>query len=523
MNEILNQIKNLWNKMDTTRRTMVAVVLLLVVGAIIFGVWRVRTPRYELLYSRLTEQDRSEIITKLEELRIPYRTSVGGGIEVPNAVSVRANLLKEGIPRGGVVGWEIFDHNSFSATDFTNQINRQRAIAGELTRTLQRLDGIFDAKILLNLPDSTEYIFADDKPEGTVSVQLQLRGPGVLTQAQVESIANLVAASTGVKKENVTIIDNYANDLTAMLRPGRNQRGLPGPDSIADAFSAKYEYENQVERRVESMLSKVFGFNRAVVRVNADLDLDYQEQKSETFADKGVPRSEQEKYETYEGTGSSSVGVPGTDTNITQYKATDSGITQYKAEKSERTTNYEISKVEEFRVAAPGKVRRLTVGVWVDGNLPALTKDKVYNTVAAAVGLMEDRGDRLTVETIEFSKPAEPKPVEIPWNTIIAAFVGMVLLLTLAVIARRSSPAVKAKKEAEEILGEELSAEGVVVGSKIDTLVEDKYTSPEEAAAIEITPEERARNERLMAIEKFAREKPAEVAVLLKAWLSEES
>lgn len=524
MNEILTQIKNLWNKMDTTRRTIVVVVLLLVLGVLFFGIRWARAPRYELLYSRLTEQDRSEIISKLEELRIPYRTSAGGGIEVPNAVSVRANLLKEGIPRGGVVGWEIFDHSSFSATDFTNQINRQRAIAGELTRTLQRLDGIFDAKVLLNLPDSTEYIFADDKPEGTVSVQLQLRSPGVLTQAQVESIANLVAASTGVKKENVTIIDNFANDLTAMLRPGRGKRGLPGPDTIQDVFSVKYEYENQVERRVESMLSKVFGFNRAVVRVNADLDLDYQEQKSESFADKGVPRSEQEKYETYEGTGSSSVGIPGTDTNITQYKATDSGVTQYKAEKSERTTNYEISKVEEFRVAAPGKVKRLTVGVWVDGNLPALTKEKVYNTVAAAVGIMEERGDKLTVETIEFSKPAPEKPVEIPWNTIIAAFLGAVLLLTIAIIARRSSPAAREAKEKKEkeILGEELPAEGMIVGSKIDTLIDDKFT-PEEAAAVEITPEERARNERQMAIEKFAREKPAEVAVLLKAWLSEES
>lgn len=522
MNEILTQIKNLWNQMDTTRRTIVVVVLLLVLGALFFGIRWARTPRYELLYSRLNEQDRSEIITKLEELRIPYRTSAGGGIEVPNALSVRANLLKEGIPRGGVVGWEIFDQSSFSATDFTNEINRQRAIAGELTRTLQRLDGILDAKVLLNLPDSTEYIFADDKPEGTVSVQLQLRGPGVLTQAQVDSIANLVAASTGVRKENVTIIDNFANDLTALLRPGRmGNRGLPGLDSYADTFNAKYEYETRVQRQVESMLAKVFGFNRAVVRVNAELDLDYQEQKSETFADKGVPRSEQEKTETYEGTGSSSVGIPGTDTNITQYKATDSGVTQYKAEKTERTTNYEISKVEEFRVSAPGKVRRLTVGVWVDGNLPALTREKVYNTVSAAVGIMEERGDQLTVETIEFSKPASEKPVEIPWNIIIAAFLGTVLLLTIAIVARRSSPAVREKKE-KELLGEELSVEDVVVGSKIDTLVEDKLPT-EEAAAIEITPEERARNERLKAIEKFAREKPTEVAVLLKAWLSEES
>lgn len=143
---------------------------------------------------------------------------------MPNALSVRANLLKEGIPHGGVVGWEIFDKNSFSTTDFTNQINRQRAVAGELTRTLQRLDGIMDAKVLLNIPDSTEYVFADDKPEGTASVQLKLRAPGVLTETQVEAILNLVSASTGLKRENVTIIDNYANDLTALLRPKRGSR-----------------------------------------------------------------------------------------------------------------------------------------------------------------------------------------------------------------------------------------------------------------------------------------------------------
>ncbi|HYH05338.1 MAG TPA: flagellar M-ring protein FliF, partial [Bacillota bacterium] len=137
MNELLAQIQNLWKQMDTTRRVSAVVVLLLVLGSIIFvAVWANR-PQYQLLYSSLSEQDRSEIIAKLDEMKIPYRTTTGGGIEVPNALSVRANLLKEGIPHGGVVGWEIFDQNSFSTTDFTNQINRQRAIAGELTRTLQ--------------------------------------------------------------------------------------------------------------------------------------------------------------------------------------------------------------------------------------------------------------------------------------------------------------------------------------------------------------------------------------------------
>jgi flagellar M-ring protein FliF len=586
VSEFLNQIKNLWMNMSRKRKILVVTLTAGSLVAISLLIWIVGTPRYELLYAKLNEQDRSEIIAKLDELNIPYRTSVTGGIEVPNALSVRANLLKEGIPHGGVVGWEIFDKNSFSTTDFTNQINRQRAIAGELTRTLQQLDGISDAKIMLNMPDQSEYVFADDKPVGTASVQLQLRAPGVLSETQVEAILNLVAASTGLKPENVTIIDNFANDLTAMLRPKRGSKyGMNGATGASDLLTAKLEYETTVEKRIESMLSKVFGFNKAVVRVSADLDLDYQELKSETYADKGTPRSEQEKTETYEGTGSSATGIPGTDSNITQYKATDSGITNYKGEKTERTTNYEISKVEEFRVAAPGKVKRMTVGVWVDGNLIADTKQKVYNTVKDAVGITEDRGDRLTVETINFSRPAQPVQQETPWMTIVTAAVLGILLLALIILVIVKEPvppkvevlkAVKEKEklaEAAETEGEEfasiaqieedqeqdleksrkrkdksgkrrhkseieeLEVEDMpvpIIGTKIDKLIEDTAQQeqaaggtaeilPEIAAAeLPVTLEDRVRNERLAAIEKMAREKPEEVAVLLKAWLSEE-
>jgi flagellar M-ring protein FliF len=586
VSEFLNQIKNLWMNMSRKRKILVVTLTAGSLVAVSLLIWIVGTPRYELLYAKLNEQDRSEIIAKLDELNIPYRTSVTGGIEVPNALSVRASLLKEGIPHGGVVGWEIFDKNSFSTTDFTNQINRQRAIAGELTRTLQQLDGISDAKIMLNMPDQNEYVFADDKPVGTASVQLQLRAPGVLSETQVEAILNLVAASTGLKPENVTIIDNFANDLTAMLRPKRGSKyGMNGATGASDLLTAKLEYETTVEKRIESMLSKVFGFNKAVVRVSADLDLDYQELKSETYADKGTPRSEQEKTETYEGTGSSATGIPGTDSNITQYKATDSGITNYKGEKTERTTNYEISKVEEFRVAAPGKVKRMTVGVWVDGNLIADTKQKVYNTVKDAVGITEDRGDRLTVETINFSRPAQPVQQETPWMTIVTAAVLGILLLALIILVIVKEPvppkvevlkAVKEKEklaEAAETEGEEfasiaqieedqehdleksrkrkdksgkrrhkseieeLEVEDMpvpIIGTKIDKLIEDTAQQeqaaggtaeilPEIAAAeLPVTLEERVRNERLAAIEKMAREKPEEVAVLLKAWLSEE-
>jgi flagellar M-ring protein FliF len=581
VNEFLKQIKNLWTNMSRNRKILVVSLTVGSLVTIALLIWVMGTPKYDLLYARLNDQDQSEIIAKLDELKVPYRTTTTGGIEVPNALSVRANLLSQGIPHGGVVGWEIFDKNSFSTTDFTNQINRQRAIAGELTRTLQQLDGIVDAKVLLNMPDQNEYVFADDKPEGTASVQLQLRSPGILSETQVEAILNLVCASTGLKNDNVTIIDNFANDLTAELRSKHGSKyGVGGgSERAADTLEAKLEYETTVEKRIESMLTKVFGFNKAVVRVSADLDLDYQELKSETYADKGTPRSEQEKTETNEGTGSSANGIPGTDSNITQYKATDSGVTNYKGEKTERTTNYEISKVEEFRVAAPGKVKRMTVGVWVDGNLNPVIKQKVYNTVQDAVGIDETRGDRLTVETINFSKPAQQsqQQQQTPWTTIVTASILGILLLVLIVLvivkepvppkvevlktvkekdkkytengedgeelatiaqveedqARKSKGKFGRRRHKSEI--EELEVDEMpvpIIGTKIDKLIED--TAQREQAnggTTEIVPEmeqqavtleDRARNERLAAIEKIAREKPEEVAVLLKAWLSEE-
>jgi flagellar M-ring protein FliF len=512
LNELKAQLQNLWNQMDTTRRVSAGIVLFLVLGSIILvTVWANR-PQYQLLYSSLSEQDRSEIIAKLDELKTPYRTTTGGGLEVPNALSVRANLLKEGIPHGGVVGWEIFDQNSFSATDFTNQINRQRAIAGELTRTLLNINGILDAKIMFNLPDAADYVFTDDKPDGSASIQLKLREQGILSESQAESIANLVAASTGIKPENVTILDNYANDLTAFMRSKKNHKA--NLTSTADMFSAKTEYETTAEKRIEGMLTKVFGFNKAVVRVNAELDLDYLERKSETFGDQGVPRSEQEKTQTVQGGDPGTAGgVPGTDSNITQYQANDSQNAKFNSESNDRTVNYEINKVEDFRIAAPGQVKRQTVGVWVDGNLSEATKQKVQNTVAAAIGIMEDRGDRLTVETIKFTPPPESKPektpLNIPWMQIVLYLILAVFLGGLLSIFRKIIYVAPPTQPAE-----------AVVGSKID--LSEGQMQQEQVAPIELSPEESARIERLQTIEKIALEKPEEIAALLKNWISED-
>ncbi len=515
MNQILEQIKNIWSQLNTTKRILVVAVPIIILIMILILVRVFGATRYELLYARLAEQDRSEVIAKLEELRVPYRVSPGGGLEVPNAVSVRANLLMEGIPRGGVVGWEIFDKSSFSATDFNNEINRQRAIAGELARTLQSLSGIVDAKVLLNLPDNDEYLFADDRPEGTASVQLQLRMPGALSKAQVEAVANLVAASTGIKPENVTIIDNYANNLSSILRTKQNGRAVGGTGEL---FEAKLEYENQLEKRTESMLAKVFGFNKAVVQVNAELDLDYQEVKSETYGDK-VARSEQEHNELSTNNQNTNGGVPGTDSNIPQYKETQNGSDNYSSEKSDRTVNYEVNRSEEFRVVTPGRVKRLTIGVWVDGDLPAATKQKIVNTLTASAGIYEERGDKLTVETIKFNRPKqETAPVKtessLPWQQIAIGLGILLLILGGALVMRR-------RKVREQELVQEAELVNASVGKKVDELVGIEEATPSKFN-VEISPEEKVWRDNIAVIEKMVKDKPDEVAVLIKAWLADD-
>jgi flagellar M-ring protein FliF len=571
LKEFIEQLKNIWNKMDNTRRWIIVISVAVVLVSILLISWLTNRPRFELLYSKLDEESKAQIIVKLNEMKIPYRETASGGIAVPSATNVRANLLQQGIPNGGSVGYEIFDKSTFSDTDFTNSIKKQRAITGEIERTLRKLAGIDDAKVMLNMPESNDYIFADDKPDGTASVQLTLREPGILSENQVSSILNMVKGATGLKPENITVVDNFANDLTASLKPaqGRFNNGRQINTSLnatADRFYYTTQYNKQMAREIEGLLARVFSFKKVKAVVNAELDFDYQETQSETFAPKGTVRSEQHKSETYEGTGANSVGIPGTDSNITQYKAPDAGTSNFKGDKSEDTLNYEISNVKQFTVNSPGKVKRQSVSVLVNEKLDPEIEQSVYNLARQAAGIVDERGDTISVETFSLIKTSPPAKPPLPWTTIIIAAILGILLITLIVLViikepvpqqietvktiklepepapppiiirekadggrdgankrkeRRQQPAMETEVEEEMPIP--------IVGTKIDKIIEDRAQKEQAGGAPEVvfvepelTPEEKLRQERLKAIEKLALEKPAEVAVLLRAWLSEE-
>lgn len=511
MSDFVQQLKAIWEGMEPNRRLLLAGAMIFVVIALVVLVMVVGQPKYEPLYTDLSQVEQDAYIGKLVEMNVPYR-KVGSTILTPKPHEVRGRLVDQGFVKGGVLGWTLFDKSSLGSTNFQNNVSYQRALQDEIRRTLQQMQGVMDAQVILTMPINEDVVFADERVDPTASIMLKLSSPNSINQAKVMAITEFVANSVkGMKPENVTVVDNFLNDLTSGMR---DKGWMVNGRRLGDHLSARMVFEQEMEKSIESMLNRVLGPNKAVARVHADLNMDYQEIKSEIFGDRGTPRSEQERIETYQGDPASQGGVPGVDSNLTEYRSASGNNPSNHYEKSDRTVNYEINRTEEFRIKAPGEVRRLTVSLFVDGDMTPAQVAQMETSVANAVGLDENRGDRLTVANLPFTRndPFKDMPNEgnISWDQWIRAgalLAGIALLLVFFFSFMRSVP-----------------KPGVAgtSGSRIDTMVGGGVSMAELAAARELSPEERYRNERQESLEQFAKDHPEDLAVLLKAWLAED-
>ncbi|NLC53750.1 MAG: flagellar M-ring protein FliF [Firmicutes bacterium] len=484
--------------MDKRKRLLFAGGMLLLL-ILLFLLITLSKPEYELLYGNLQQTEQDEIIGRLREMNIPYRKEYNA-LYVANASEVRAELMKAGIPKGGIIGWEIFDRSTLGATNFLNTVNFQRALQDEIRRTLRQIEGVIDAAVIVTLPEPAP-VFEDEKKEPTVSITLNLRQPNILSRSQVQAIVNFVAGCvTGMRPEHVTIIDNFANDLTAAIR---STTALDG-SLLEQQIAVKKNLEQEYKRNIESVLGRVYGLENVAATVNITLNFDYQEIRRETYGDRGVPRSEQEIMETYSGTGIMPYGIPGTDSNITQYRL---GGTEQEStyERSERIVNTEINKVEEHHLKQGPTIERISVSVVIGHRLSVAEVAQIEDTVAATVGALPARGDRVTVFSREFYVQ-EPEEIttteelpEYPWLVLIIAGFSVALLMGYLIARLR-------RRRREE--------------SAIDLVVDD--TVGETAAAEELSPEEIKRREREEFILELARTQPRNMVALLRTWLSED-
>lgn len=494
--------------------------------ALIVGAWMwSQTPDYRVLYSNLSDRDGGSIIGSLQQMNVPYKMAEGGGaILVPSGqvYEVRLRLASQGLPKGSIVGFELMENQKLGTSQFLEQVNYQRALEGELTRSIQSLSAVQGARVHLAIPRPSVFTREQQKPSASVLVSLH---PGrVLDKAQVSGIVHLVSSSIPeLPIKNVTILDQNGNLLSAAA-DGRESAGLD---------PSQLEYLRQVEqsfiKRIENILSPITGADNVRAQVAAELDFSQTEQTAEIFkpnpATEAAIRSQQTNESNGAG-GASAGGVPGALSNqppgtasapITAPAAATavapvsaSGGNSHK----ESTVNYELDKTIRHVKMPVGSVKRLSVAVVVnhkkvvgkDGKVSAKPMTapemaQINNLVKEAMGYRQDRGDTLNVVNASFSAVAEEIPETPMWKD--PATISM----------------------AKEI-GRNLLIAGVVfflVFGVLRPLLKDLSTPPElpEAPAEEGGAKVvlGSHEERLEAAKELARKEPKIVAGVVKDWI----
>lgn len=407
--QIRDQFLKAWNGWSQTQRVALMTVALITVAVVTgVGVWS-QSPDYATAFTNLSQSDAGAIVEQLKSAGTLYQLADGGTtIKVPAAqvYETRISLARAGLPQSGSVGFELFSQSSFGMTDFAQKINYQRAIEGELARSVASLGPVETARVHLAIPEPS--VFTSNKQETTASVLIKVKPGRTLESSQVQGIRYLVSKSVeGLKVANVAVMDTSG----ALLAGGdaAGAAGLSGGAGSSDQVSAQRHYESEIESKVGDMLRLVLGPNKASVQATAELDWTAEETSSEVFTPgqaQGVIRSSQDLVERSVLSGTTSGGVPGTQSNFTSvpsYGVPGSGAaTGY--EKRDTVMNYEVNKTVNRTVKAPGRVKRLSLAVLVEDTVSDAQVETIRQAASAAAGIDAQRGDSVFVSSMPFDR-----------------------------------------------------------------------------------------------------------------------
>lgn len=394
-----------------SRKLSLAAVGVITLALFAVLILQARQADYRTLFSDLSKEDASQVVQWLDERQIPYKiTNNGNTIKVPadQVYDTRIRLAGEGIPSGGGVGFEIFDKQSFGITDFAQQVNYQRALQGELSRTVASLEPVDSARVHLALPEKR--VFKRDQENPSASVIVGLAQGRDLKEGQVNGIVNLVSSSIeGMEPENVSVVDESGRVLTERLAEA---------DSPLSPRKLEYQraIEKRLERRAQSLLDRALGPQNALVRVTAEIDFSEVEKVEEKYdPDSVVPRSEQIMEQ--ESGGEVSGGVPGVESNLENGQGGQT-TTGMPSSRTEETINYEISKTINRIQKGSGGVERLSVAVLVaetkspegeegDGGRSQEQLNAIRDMVVSALGLNTEDRDQIEVVSMPFARPRQ--------------------------------------------------------------------------------------------------------------------
>jgi len=520
LKDYIEQIKEIWSKLNKRTKIIIAISALVLITSFIFIIFS-SGPEYQVLFNQLDPVDANAIIEELEGQGIDYQLrDAGRTILVPaNLVyKTRLNMAGQGLPTQGVVGFEIFNQNSFGATDFERNVNYYRALNGELSRSIQALDAVEYARVQITAP--RESLFIEEEKSAEASVLLKLIPDYNISREQIKSIAKLVSSAVpGLEPENVTIVDTAGNLLSDLLKEdemqGFNQR------LTMSQFELQTQLSNQIRNDLTRLLARVLGPDNFTAQVKVKLNFDQREVESRLFSpvvgDEGIIRSQQERRENYQGSIADATGVPGTTSNIPQYQSIEGGGETGSYSSYEAITNYEINEVVERRVYSPGNIESIATAVIINNRIQEEDLDKLRSAIEAAVGYNPERGDTLMVTSLNFDKSleeeialaqaseAEAQRQRMLIYAGLIAFIFIILFTLSLVLFRR--------RRVEEEMPEHV----------LDLLVDD--TLDEEIAVgleTELTDEQKKRREIMRQLTELVSDKPEEITQIIKSWLLDE-
>jgi len=402
-NQLLQQFNRFWGQQSGTQRLVfILIVALALVLIPLFFVWA-STPSYEVAFSGLTEEDAGQIVEQLSANNIPYKLRGVGTILVPSnqVYEVRLMMARQGLPSSGSVGFEIFSGNTLGMTEFSQRVNYQQAIEGELERTIGSLNAVQAVRVHIVIPEKT--LLTSEQSPATASVTI-MEKPGMsLDAAQVRAITHLVASSVeGLRPENVVVVDVHGN----MLASGEGTESGSLTAQTDTRRAAEAAASSQLERKVQGILDKALGPNKSVVQASVVLDWTQRETTRQTYdPTQSVVRSEQNIQEIYTTTTGSIEGVPGATTNLPpggEAALTGGGGVAYN--RTESVVNYEITQVQTHEIEAPGEIQRISLSVLVDGITDTQKLEALQSVIAAAAGIDEQRGDTIAVQALAFDR-----------------------------------------------------------------------------------------------------------------------
>ncbi len=426
MNPVIERFTEIIKELTIVKKVMLgALIFVIIAGFITMFLWANKT-KFKVAYKSLSKADAAEIVFKLKESNTAYRLDNGGStILVPEkeVYDIRLTMAKEGIPKGGGVGYEIFDKTEFGTTEFVQKINRKRAIQGELARTISAFDVVKSARVMIVLPKDSVFVEETKKPSASILLELT----GELEEGKRAAIAHLVASAVqDLTPKLVTIVDTAGRIL--FEGKSEEEKAKIEAKNLADAqYKYKLRYEKNMAKRIETMLERIVGKDKAIVRVTAEMDFskdnvseeifDPYERETQFIRSRKL-RSENLTNNTNEVAAPSSVN-PIVPPNQTTNKAVSGENIQKKAD----TLNYEISKRVREQVKPMVVVKRVSVAAVVDGRYEFKTEEKgeakrVYmqrpvtemrqfeDIVIKAMGFNESREDQVTVECFPFTSIA---------------------------------------------------------------------------------------------------------------------